>query len=388
MAILKCEKCGGDVVLNEDQTIGTCERCGSTVDMATAEAAEDAERLERERQAELWRIAGEKIAKKRKRTVAVLIPAIVFCIALLIVLFTVIIPAVKYSIAVDLYTAGEYDEALAAFKALKGYKDSKEQAEKCKTAIEDAQYNAALASIEKGDYISAYESLVALGSYKDSTQKANGIYELYKKAKLKAAVVGDVVRFGSYEQDNDLSDGKEEIEWLVLAKENDKVLVISKYALDCQPYNTTNTSVTWETCSLREWLNGTFLDAAFTSEEQDSIENTTVKADKNPQYNTAPGNDTTDKVFLLSITEAYKYFISDEARKCAPTDYAVAQDVWTSLRVSVDGRDTCWWWLRSLGDYSHGAADVYVSGSISFRGHAVDSIHYGVRPAMWIDSAK
>ena len=385
MAAFKCKLCGGDVVPNEDKTTGTCERCGSVMtlpEIEELEAKEEADRLEHERRVEQW------LALRKKRNTAVVIAVSVVaavCIAFVILLITVLIPNGKYNAALDLYASGKYDEAIAAFTAMNDYKDSKEQIAKCKEAIEEAQYNTALALIEQGDFINAYESLIALRGYKDSTQKANEIFEQYKKAKLKSAVVGDVVRLGSYEQDNDPSNGKEEIEWLILEKEGGKALVISKYAIDCQPYHTSDTSVTWETSSLREWLNKTFFDAAFSMEEQNYIETATVKADKNPQYNTAPGNDTTDKVFLLSVAEAYKYFISDEARKCAPTDYAVAQGVWTSLRVSADGRDTCWWWLRSLGEYSHGAADVYVNGSISARGHAVDSAHYGVRPVMWID---
>ena len=71
--------------------------------------------------------------------------------------------------------------------------------------------------------------------------------------------VGDVIKFGSYEQDDDTSNGKEEIEWIVLEKDNASILLISKYGLDCQPFYTSLTDVTWETCSLRTWLNGTFL---------------------------------------------------------------------------------------------------------------------------------
>lgn len=117
------------------------------------------------------------------------------------------------------------------------------------------------------------------------------------------------------------------MEWLVLAKEGNKVLVISKYALDCQPYNTSFTSVTWETCSLRKWLNGTFINNAFSAEEQAMIPTVTVSADKNPDYSTDPGNATQDKVFLLSITEANQYFTSDEARKCGTTEYAAGDKV-------------------------------------------------------------
>ena len=83
--------------------------------------------------------------------------------------------------------------------------------------------------------------------------------------------VGDIIKFGHYEQDGNTSYGKEEIEWEVLKVESDRVLVVSKYALDCKPYNTEYTDVTWETCSLRQWLNSTFLNTAFSAEEQKKI---------------------------------------------------------------------------------------------------------------------
>ncbi|MBQ3848001.1 MAG: serine/threonine protein kinase, partial [Clostridia bacterium] len=172
----------------------------------------------------------------------------------------------------------------------------------------------------------------------------------------------------------------EQIEWLVLARESNKALVISKYALDCQPYNTSHSDVTWETCSLRKWLNETFLSAAFNSEEQSSIISSTVTADKNPSYSTSPGNNTTDKVFLLSITEASKYFKSDEARKCALTDYAIAQGAWASASYKTD-----FWRLRSPGDDSIYAAYVDSGGSVDCLGDGVSRNVYGVRPALWID---
>lgn len=198
------------------------------------------------------------------------------------------------------------------------------------------------------------------------------------------AAVGDIVRLGAYEQDNNSSNGKEEIEWEVLAKEGDKALVISKYALDCQPYNTTFTSVTWETCSLRKWLNETFLSNAFSTAEQNKIQSTTVTADKNPLSSVSPGNNTIDKVFLLSIQEANKYFSSDNARMCAPTEYAKARGAETIDYYSENGKSACWWWLRSPGDDSISAAYVYDSGHIDDIGSIVSDGTYGVRPAMWI----
>ncbi len=190
--------------------------------------------------------------------------------------------------------------------------------------------------------------------------------------------VGDIITFGSYEQDNDSSNGKEDIEWQVLAREGSRVFLISKYALDCQPYNTDWTDVTWENSTLRTWLNGTFLDNAFTSSEQAVIAQTTVTADKNPKFNTNPGNATTDKVFLLSIEEAKKYFPSHSARWCEATAFADAKG---ALIVY----DNSWWWLRSPGCRQDYAAGVSTDGSVSHNGDYVHLNYNAVRPALWID---
>ena len=160
--------------------------------------------------------------------------------------------------------------------------------------------------------------------------------------------------------------------------------MISDKAIDCRPYNSSNTKVTWETCSLRKWLNVTFLKAAFSSAEQTMIADTNVSADRNPEHSTDPGNATTDKVFLLSIDEVNKYFKSDETRKCVPTDYTIANRIGTSSGITKDGIATCLWWLRTPGVYQRSAAEVYSDGSIVYKGSHVDNFSVGIRPAMWI----
>ena len=202
---------------------------------------------------------------------------------------------------------------------------------------------------------------------------------------LNTANVGDTIFFGTYEQDNNIFNGKEDVEWLVLAKEDNKILVVSDKTLDCRKYNSSKTSVTWETCTLRKWLNGTFLNKAFSIAERAQIQNTTVSADNNPPYSTNPGNATTDKVFLLSINEVEKHFNSEEARKCTPTAYAKAQGASTSDTYKTpSGAATCWWWLRSPGISQYGAAGVFSDGDVFENGYFVDIGVSAVRPAMWI----
>ncbi|MBE6019797.1 MAG: toll/interleukin-1 receptor domain-containing protein [Clostridiales bacterium] len=191
--------------------------------------------------------------------------------------------------------------------------------------------------------------------------------------------VGSSVYFGSYKQNSGTSNGEDDIEWLVLAKEGNRILVISKYALACQPYNTTFAAVTWETCTLRKWLNFAFYNIAFTNEEKKMILSVVVSADRNPEYNTAPGKNTTDKVFLLSITEADKYFNSGAARQCKGTAYCFERGAYKA------GNGNCWWWLRSPGSISCFAAYVNFDGSVYDYGNYIYYSSIAVRPAMWID---
>ena len=195
---------------------------------------------------------------------------------------------------------------------------------------------------------------------------------------LRAAEVGSYVFFGEYEQDGNEATGKEAIEWLVLDKQDDKMLVISRYGLDYQPYNTEYDEVTWETCSLREWLNSDFYDAAFIPEEKKVILDSVNMAYENPEYDTWAGNDTTDKVFLLSYLEA-RIYLSGATRACMGTPYCYDQGAFKG------DNGNCQWWLRTPGSTSYVAASIFPGGSIVNLGYSVNDTNGGVRPAMWID---
>ena len=336
-------------------------------------AKQEADRLERERIEEKHRIAAEKAKKKIKKIITITAPIVCVLIVFLILLKTVIIPQYKLNKATQLIDSGDYD---SAYELLEEIGDNE--------TIASNKYDRAIRYINSGNYKAAYMLLDGL-SYKDSAEKLLSIKPQYYKFLLKNSKVGDIVYFGTYEQDNDTSNGKEAIEWMVLDKDGMSLLLVSKQALDRQQYNTSYTDVTWENCSLRKWMNGTFLNNAFSTEEQAQIQNTTVSADNNPQYSTNPGNATMDKVFLLSINEVEKYFNSDEARKCAPTAYAKAQRAWTSDTYKTQsGAATCYWWLRSPGLNQGRAADVNFDGSVYEYGGSVNGGDLAVRPAMWI----
>lgn len=251
--------------------------------------------------------------------------------------------------------------------------------------IPSVKYHSAVKMVVNGEYKEAFEKFESLGDYKDCEDKANEAFKKYKIQKIEGANVGDIIYYGLYEQDNNTSNGKEDIEWIVLAKENNRILVISDKALDCQPFNETGEDVTWRTCTLRKWLNDDFFNSAFSNAEKKRIPTVTVLADKNPEFSINSGKATKDKVFLLSIKEVNKYFNSKISRQCMPTNFAVAQGGYISNTYSADVKATCWW-LRSPGGYGLVCA-AYVDniGDIRAYGASVESDNGTVRPAMWIN---
>lgn len=178
--------------------------------------------------------------------------------------------------------------------------------------------------------------------------------------------IGDSITFGAIDQDNDPVNGAEDIEWLILDIKDNQFLVISRYALDCIPYHNVASEISWPECSLRAWLNSSFLNKAFTVNEQENIMTT--------------NSPLSDKVFLLSINEANDYFLSPESRMTSATKTAVANG-------SYQENGICGWWLRDSGDANRTAARVNKNGEIvtydSTEG-GVERRDYSVRPAIWI----
>lgn len=195
-----------------------------------------------------------------------------------------------------------------------------------------------------------------------------------------SVTVGSAITFGQYEQDNNPNNGLEDIEWIVLSKTDGEMLVISKNGLDCQPFNNGGKGATWDTCSLRLWLNDTFINGAFSSDEQARIRISDVSADKNPagHISTNPGSDTQDKIFLLSNTEVERFGVTLASNQCRVTDYAISRGAFSS------DNKMGMWWLRTPGSNSRNAVLVDNTGTINYNGGSVDYDKVAVRPVMRI----
>lgn len=204
---------------------------------------------------------------------------------------------------------------------------------------------------------------------------------------------GDYVIFGHYPQTADGTDSTP-IEWLVLDfdEADNRILLISRYGLDTKLYHPEYIFMTWEECELRGWLNGEFMDCAFSADEQAAILTTDVDNSDDQGYgewNTSGGNNTQDRIFLLSYAEAKKYFkVSKEnyfnvKARTTPTAYALQAGAYTSSDKTADGAAAGAWWLRSPGAHRDSAAEVVTDGSLESTSVITDCVC--VRPAMWID---
>ena len=264
-----------------------------------------------------------------------------------------------------------YDGATTVFRSISGYEDADTQAQ-------ESQYQKAVTMNQSGDYDGAYDIFATLSGYKDADSIIENDDNIAAVAWYARFETGNTVTYGQYEQDNNIANGAEAIEWIVLANDGKSATLISKYGLDAKPYNIERTDITWGDCTLRKWLNGDFLRKAFTVDEQAMLKSVTVKADNVLEYDTNTSNDKQDKVFLLSIAEAIRFFDTDKARVCIPTRTAVENGV----VKHEDG--ACWWWLRSPGNNPGNAAYVRSVGSVFNDGNFVDVDYGAVRPVIII----
>lgn len=199
-----------------------------------------------------------------------------------------------------------------------------------------------------------------------------------KRAESEKYNVGNIVTFGKYWQTSNRANGKSPIEWIVLRRDGNKALLLSQYCLDCKQYNTDYNDATWESCNVRKWLNQKFLNDAFNQTEQEKILTTLVINQRNAEYETDGGNDTTDKIFLLSIDEA-ENLLNKEERQVKCTDYAKAQGAWVDCVT-----ETPYWWLRSPGGDLLLAAAVHYRGKVFFGGLNICVDDTAIRPALWL----
>ena len=223
----------------------------------------------------------------------------------------------------------------------------------------------------------------------------------------------DCVYFGNYWQNDTNGDGtadkedeKEPIKWRVLSVDGDDAFLLADKGLDGKPYDySLNTFVTWERCTIRSWLNGyakeennckkdytadNFMGDAFSDLEKSAIKITNVVNEDNPIHGTEAGNDTLDKVYLLSLEEVTNtlygfdsdYSKEEDGRRIENTEYAKAQGAEPSIGSVYEGYG--YWWLRTPGK-SVSFIDVLGNGRLNDVGLPPSIEQCALRPALHIN---
>lgn len=290
---------------------------------------------------------------------------------------------VKVSAAQQLYELGQYYESqddLPNAIRVYGEAGTYENAQNKVTVLQrEEDYRTAEALCQEKEWQEAKAIYERLTGYKDTESKIAMCDKEIEAAAVRdvAFQPGKIVQFGRYPQTTEGNDDTM-IEWQVLDRDGRNALLISRYGLDVQPYTWPHAQVTWEQCTLRIWLNDTFANRAFSQKEQQAILMTTVANGSDEGYwKTDGGNDTQDKIFLLSYRQAEQYFDvtidNDENMKSRmqPTDYALAH-----------GAGKLGWWLRSQGPERDTAARVYYVGALDYDFTGVEEC---VRPALWVN---
>lgn len=249
------------------------------------------------------------------------------------------------------------------------------------------RYARAEGAERNGDTATAVAFYQMVGTYRDANNRAAQLAFAAQDDKtietvLKGAKSGDVIVFGSYEQDNDPGNGKEPIEWFVMTEQDGRLLLWSLYALDSVPYSkTAEEGLTWETCTLRTWLNDTFLNTAFSEKERLLIPKTEFINNSNSASYTKGGNDTDDYVVIMSFDELLEYGVRNpnlEWIGTYPTEYAVAQGA-----ERHDEYGTCKWWIRTPGYDQTQAVYCDMVGQPLYTAPASRK-GIGVRPMLWV----
>ena len=281
-----------------------------------------------------------------------------------------------YNVAMEHMRWNRYAEALRRLEEITGWKDADELAGVCREKIE-VQKKAQKKIAKCAKIVVPAVAVLVIAILVISNLVRNSTFLKEKKEDFSAAQVGQRIEFGTYEQDSIWDDKttreKDPIYWIVLEKQDDRILVVSSLILDIHSYDESDSDVvTWEKCSLRRWLNNTFINNAFNATERKLILEAEVPADKYPDCDTDPGNATTDHIFLLSASEYLKYFTYDSISRFS--DYA---DTMSEDRGRYQA-----WWLRTPGE--DGQAKVFCDDGNMFDTSWYRDPNGGVRPAMWI----
>ena len=394
-----------------------------------ARAIEEQNRREKEAKQEVER-------KKRKKLIAIAGVAIAIIAALVCGYIFYLVPQGHYNKGVELANLQMWEEAILEFQRAEGFSDSdqkilatrytegesKRDAHEwdgavqaftqalgyldASTQIQETYYQKAAYYYSMKQYDEAYSSLLSIKGYKtvdDMLENDANLIEAAERARIanhnklisQLKSPGSTVVFGAFEQDNDISNGKEPIEWLVLDVEDGHSLLISQYVLYhlafMDKYGDDEKGATWAKSDVRKWLNEDFFTEAFSSDEQQAIIQTKIDNGYTQGYSSSwYEKDTEDKVFLLSYKEVLKYFPTESSRCVLPTEYAKKiGGSYAKHTGKYEGYDFSIWWTRSQGynpaGFTKNLSVVTFNPDGSYFESTGPGYRWGVRPVIWVD---
>jgi len=190
---------------------------------------------------------------------------------------------------------------------------------------------------------------------------------------------GDTFALGTH-------DGKP-LQWRVLDVRDGRALLLSEVILERKQYHDKLEPVAWDTCSLRQYLNGEFYKsfseadrARIALTRNENPDNTWGRTQGEP-FGTPGGNPTDDHIFLPSVADVLSYFPGLKPHKDSYGDeWWYEADEQLMAKLNGNG---FWWWLRSPGAFQYLAARVLTDGYVYLHGRYV-SREGGVRPALWV----
>lgn len=199
--------------------------------------------------------------------------------------------------------------------------------------------------------------------------------------------IGNIIDFGDYK-------------WKIMDIQEDKILILTDKIIEQRDYHDKKVEITWEYSEIRSFLNNEFFERFNTSDKK-RILSTLNKNAGNPWYASFGGNDTVDKVFLLSLDEVVRSYFGDSSRlldnpKKNQRYWFERKDENNIKRRAQFMDSSWWWWTRTPGKNNKVSTYIHGDGNIGIQGNGIskttfNTLHYitksnkgGVRPAVWL----
>lgn len=270
----------------------------------------------------------------------------------------------RYDEAISLGSEGQVQEAISILEELGNYRDSLDYLYQYRSEEADRLY-------QQGAYLEALPYLLSVGD-KESRKKADEI----SKDMIISAQKGDTVYFGAYEQDGNLNNDKEPIEWKVIEKQDGNLLLLSVYALDAKKFSGSSDEIYWKDSEIRTWLNDSFMREAFSDDNRSLILQSSIICDyylEDEGTSIQESGEVFDNIFLFGLEDVMGYRLDDEILVCKTSEYVRKNGIRTGI---------CCWWLRSANmNRDHTSQIIRTDGSISDSSYTQLN---GVRPALWV----